>query len=448
MELFKIALRDKIRERAKKNELLKRKFKLSYNIIKISRKYFHDFRKHLFSKIRRKYNYPYILSSFPKEDIRRMSKEQIPTYFEYYKINKLINKIPCHYYSLFNELSLLLNEKEYLNQFYSRLNSILFIKYSIYNLCINKPNFFPLGTDISFHLQNYYLKLNRINDLKIKEALLEDNRILYNSISTTNSKNINQNYSNILNSLFEDQSNKSFSYTFIENKTIKIKNKVKKRGEDSIKDIEDIIEKINDTEMKKNNSKNHNIISLKKKKKEEEEKEIYITKLDEKKRKNNQTNTQKYSNEKDFFIKLRRNSTRRNILENRKNQFLNSNDSKKFKSTLDFKGDLHKKENKYLSKNEVLKEMINCTRERTIDRGKLNYFSRLKDGFYNSVPDIFIGLNDFREDERIKNVFHKNNFYLKKIKNEFLSQRNKLKKNCTMKDIIKFPIIYSKDFIY
>ena len=167
-----------------------------------------------------------------------------------------------------------------------------------------------------------------------------------------------------------------------------------------------------------------------------------------KKRKNNQTNTQKYSNEKDFFIKLRRNSTRRNILENKKNQFLNSNDSKKFKSTLDFKGDLHKKENKYLSKNEVLKEMINCTRERTIDRGKLNYFSRLKDGFYNSVPDIFIGLNDFREDERIKNVFHKNNFYLKKIKNEFLSQHNKLKKNYTMKEIIKFPIIYSKDFIY
>ena len=54
-----------------------------------------------------------------------------------------------------------------------------------------------------------------------------------------------------------------------------------------------------------------------------------------------------------------------------------------------------------------------------------------------------IGLNDFREDERLKNVFQKNTRYLKKVENYFIKEDIKLKKNWSMKDIVKYPIIYS-----
>ena len=55
-----------------------------------------------------------------------------------------------------------------------------------------------------------------------------------------------------------------------------------------------------------------------------------------------------------------------------------------------------------------------------------------------------IGLNDFREDERLKNVFQKNTRYLKKVENYFIKEEKKLKKNSSMKEIVKYPNIYYK----
>ena len=156
-------------------------------------------------------------------------------------------------------------------------------------------------------------------------------------------------------------------------------------------------------------------------------------------------NTQKITNKKDFYKLFRRNSTRQIILENKEKEE-NDDSKKKFKNILDFKTDLSKKEHKICKKMDVLNSIIFHSRNKIINKGKLNLYNRLKDGYINNVPQIMIGLNDFREDERLKNVFQKNTRYLKKVENYFIKEDTKLKKNCSMKDIVKYPIIYSNFF--
>ena len=156
-------------------------------------------------------------------------------------------------------------------------------------------------------------------------------------------------------------------------------------------------------------------------------------------------NTQKITNKKDFYKLFRRNSTRQIILENKEKEE-NDDSKKKFKNILDFKTDLSKKEQKICKKKEVLNSIISQSKNTIIDRGKLNLYNRLKDGYINNVPEIMIGLNDFREDERLKNVFQKNTRYLKKVENYFIKEEKKLKKNSSMKEIVKYPNIYSNYF--
>ena len=432
-------------ETEKKSSSLKKKMNKAMNLIKLSRKYFIDFRIHLFSRIKNKYNKHYILTSYSKEDIEVIPKEFIPTYYEYYKINNLINKKPCHYYSIFNDISFFLNETEYLNKYFPQIKSSLFIKYSIYNLCYFRPNFFPLGKIILFYLQSFYSKMKAINDMKIKEALLEDNRIVYNA-SSSNIKSVIQEYSNILKSFVDESktSTKSFSYS-IENKNIKIKKGNDKRNEDSINEITDIVEKISELEKKRNQIEMLKKLQLEALNKKKKEKNLYITNLNLRRPMIKKMNTQKITNKKDFYKLFRRNSTRQIILENKEKEE-NDDSKKKFKNILDFKTDLSKKEQKTCKKKDVLNSIISQSKNTIIDRGKLNLYNRLKDGYINNVPEIMIGLNDFREDERLKNVFQKNTRYLKKVENYFIKEEKKLKKNSSMKEIVKYPNIYSNYF--
>ncbi len=433
----------KEKEKEKKSTSLKKKFNKALNLIKLSRKYFTDFRMHLFSRIKNKYNNHYILTSYSKEDLEIIPKEFIPTYYEYYKINNLINKKPCHYYSIFNDLSIFLNETEYLNKYFPQIKSSLFIKYSIYNLCYFPPNFFPLGKIILFYLQSFYTKMKSINDMKMKEALLEDNRVL-NNASSSNVKSVIQEYSNILESLVEQSktSTTSFSYS-IENKNIKIKKGKDKRNEDSINEIIDIVEKISELENKRNQIEMLNKQKLEALNKKKEEDKLYITNLNNRRSIYKKMNTQKIPNKKQFYKLLRRNSTRKIILEKKEKEEDINDSKKKFKNILDFKTDLSKKEHKICKKMDVLNSIIFHSRNKIINKGKLNLYNRLKDGYINNIPEIMIGLNDFREDERLKNVFQKNTRYLKKVENYFIKEDIKLKKNWSMKDIVKYPIIYS-----
>ena len=428
-------------EKEKKSSSMKKKFNKVLNLMRLSGKCFMDFRIHLFSRIKKKYNNHYILTSYSKEDFEIIPKEFIPTYYEYYKINNLINKKPCHYYSIFNDLSIFLNKTEYLNKYYPQIKSSLFIKYSIFNLCYFLPNFFPLGKIKLFYLHNFYNKIKVINDMKIKEALLED-KIVYNA-SSSNIKSVIPEYSNILQSLVDESksSTKSFSYS-IENNNIKIKKGKDKRNEDSINEITDIIVKINELEYKRNQIEMINKQKLDALNKKKEEDNLYITKLNNRRINYKKMNTQKITNKKDFYKMFRRNSTRKIILENKEKEDLNDS-KKKFKNILDFKTDLSKKQLKICKKKNVLSSIIDYSRNKIIDRGKLNLYNRLKDGYINNVPQIMIGLNDFREDERLKNVFQKNTRYLKKVENYFIREEKKLKKNCSMKEIVKYPIIYS-----
>ena len=277
--------------------------------------------------------------------------------------------------------------------------------------------------------------------MKIKEALLED-KIVYNA-SSSNIKSVIPEYSNILQSLVDESksSTKSFSYS-IENKNIKIKKGKDKRNEDSINEITDIIVKINELEYKRNQIEMINKQKLDALNKKKEEDNLYITKLNNRRINYKKMNTQKITNKKDFYKMFRRNSTRKIILENKEKEDLNDS-KKKFKNILDFKTDLSKKQLKICKKRNVLSSIIDYSRNKIIDRGKLNLYNRLKDGYINNVPQIMIGLNDFREDERLKNVFQKNTRYLKKVENYFIREEKKLKKNCSMKEIVKYPIIYS-----
>ena len=105
-------------------------------------------------------------------------------------------------------------------------------------------------------------------------------------------------------------------------------------------------------------------------------------------------NTQKIPNKKQFYKLLRRNSTRKIILEKKEKEEDINDSKKKFKNILDFKTDLSKKEHKICKKMDVLNSIIFHSRNKIINKGKLNLYNRLKDGYINNIPEIMIGLNE------------------------------------------------------
>ena len=116
----------------------KNKQDYEYTLFKKRRKLFINFQKKAIKLLQNKYSNPYIYKSISKEDLMTIKKESIPTLFGYYKILKLCNNIPCHYTSIFKDITIFSNTlTEYIPFFFLLQNhiyllNIVFIMYVIF----------------------------------------------------------------------------------------------------------------------------------------------------------------------------------------------------------------------------------------------------------------------------------------------------------------------------
>ena len=224
----------------------KNKQDYEYTLFKKRRKLFINFQKKAIKLLQNKYSNPYIYKSISKEDLMTIKKESIPTLFGYYKILKLCNNIPCHYTSIFKDITIFSNTlTEYIPFFFSSPESHLFIKYSIYNVCYFLTNNFPTGIQIINILSKYRNKINFINKKNLNKAL-GINDIKKEPLINLNDFN-DDNLENFLYSLYKEQNNNS---KLKDNENKKQVNKIRNLN-DSISSIEHLIQNINEIEEKK-----------------------------------------------------------------------------------------------------------------------------------------------------------------------------------------------------
>ena len=397
--------------------------------------YFIKIRKKIYRYIYTKYANPYIPKSLSKQE-DDTENEKLSTYYDLFKINKLINNFKCRLFVNFIEINLFDNPNETLIQFYDRLLGALLIKYNIYNSCYFYPNYFPLDDDIKNQLFYYINKIKKINKKNINQALgifnEEDNIKKDNKIG----------FSNILNSMISKESSSETKSYLLDNKNNENNTVIKKVKKNSINEIEDFILKLTDFEIEK--EKNDRIKKEKEliRRREEEENlrnKFKQTQKDIKDLKYDKGLTQKNINSL-LLHQFRRNSARKQVLEQKKKNSITELRSK-FKNTIDFIGGKIDREKKVLKKKNIIDQLIDVARSEKILH-PINYYKKLKNGYIKNVPESMIGINDFIENDKIKYNLENTHSYLRKVSKNLDKDINKMTKSYTLKKYIKFPNIY------
>ncbi len=397
--------------------------------------YFIKIRKKIYKKVFTKYSNPYITVPLGNQD-NKMENEDLSTYYDFYKINQLINKCKCRLYLNFIEVNLLYNPNEILIQFFERLISVLLLKYNIYNNCYFYPNYLSFDSDIQNHLFSYINKIKKINEQIINQAIGSNNK------DESIKKGHQFGYSNILDSMISNDNISERKDYHLESKHNENHNVLKKNKKNSINEIEDLVIKLTDIEIEKEiNDKKKREKELLKRKEEEEylrrnfketQKEIKGLNIDKK-------YTQKHLNSS-LLQQIRRNSARQQVLEQKKRNSIAEMKSK-FKNTVDFIGAKIHKEKKTLKKKNIIDQLIEITKSEK-NSHEINYYKRLKNGYIKNVPESMIGINDFIENDKIKYTLENTHSYLRKISKNIDNDVNKMKKSYTLKKFIKFPNIY------
>jgi len=409
----------------------KNKQDYEYTLFKKRRKLFINFQKKAIKLLQNKYSNPYIYKSISKEDLMTIKKESIPTLFGYYKILKLCNNIPCHYTSIFKDITIFSNTlTEYIPFFFSSPESHLFIKYSIYNVCYFLTNNFPTGIQIINILSKYRNKINFINKKNLNKAL-GINDIKKEPLINLNDFN-DDNLENFLYSLYKEQNNNS---KLKDNENKKQVNKIRNLN-DSISSIEHLIQNINEIEEKK-------------KKNEEKKKKLIIIKDDRRKSiidefKKGQI-TKKFVKLKTF--KYSKRSLKVNLDTNRNANEEEEEDSEeqninKFKSTFDFITNIREKKKYEKSKTQIIKDCIGLMKNKKKKNPIINYPNKIMEGHYKIFSETIIGLNDVFENERQLFLVNKTTNLLNKVKKRKEQDDRKLKKKWDINSLINYPNIY------
>ena len=415
-----------------------------YTIFKNKRKIFINFEKKALKLFQKKYSNPYIYKAVPEEDLMTIKKESIPTFFGYYKILKICNSIPCHYTSIFKDVTIFSNIlTEFISFFFSISESTLFIKYSIYNVCYFLTNNFPSGIQIYKILSIYRNKIYTINKNNLNKAL-GINDIKKEPLNELNDF-IEEPIENLLYSLYKEQSKNNSK--IIDNENIYLnKNKGDKRGNlnDSISSIEHLIQNIKEIEIKKKN--------------EEKKKKLII--IDDK---NNRRKSiiDEFKNTKisKKFVKLKtlrlskralkvNLDTKRNENEEEEEESETQNFNIKFKSTFDFITNIREKKKYEQSKTQIIKDCIGLMKNKKKKNLIINYPEKIMEGHYKYFSENIIGVNDVFENERHLFLANKTNNLLRKVKNKIDQDERRFQKNWEVNSLISFPNIYYNESYY
>ena len=403
----------------------------------------------VYEKFHDKYSNPYIYTKEIKENYK---EEENPTYFGYYKINKLIKNVPCHFLSIYHELNLFFDfQNEFISNYFSLFESHLIIKYSIYNECTFLSNLFPLGKEILFYLKSYKEKIKKKNEKIIEKNLGPNKRKKSIKPFLNLDKQLEEPTINFLNSILLDNEN-SQSYSDYEIGYSKKKKNKNIRGNDSINSIEHLTQMINKIEEEK-------------KKKTQNDKKLIIIDASLKK-KNSKFLIEEFNKgkirTKDYTLTLKKIHFRNNILNSKKKIIevkTNENEEKnffntfKFKSTFDFitntKEKTEKEKNKRIIINQCL-ENIKKKKENEIRKNqKKNHFNKLNLNSIHSKgisDDIIIGINDLYENEREINLLNKTDLLLKRVNKKKKIENDKFKDIYNFQTLLTCPNIYNDNY--
>ena len=404
------------------------------SIIKSRRRLFINFERKAFTLFQKKYSNPYIYKAVPEEDLMTIKNESVPTLFGYYKILKLCNNIPCHYTSIFKDITIFSNTfTEYIQFFFSLSESNLFIKYTIYNVCYYLSNNFPSGNQINKILSLYRNKISTINKNNLKKALgIKD--IKKEPVKKLD-EFIDEPLENLLLSLYKEQSKNNSK---INDDNIKNKNKGDKRGNlnDSISSIEHLIQNIKGIETQK--------------KIQEKKKKLIL--IDEKNnRRKSIIHDFKESKISKKFVRLRtlklsKRSLKVNLNtnrdENEEEESEEQNFNIKFKSTFDFITNIREKKKYEQSKTQIIKDCIGLMKNKKKKKLIINYPEKIMQGHYKIFSENIIGVNDVFENERQLFLANRTNNLLRKVKKKKEQDEKRIKKKWEVNSLISYPNIY------
>ena len=407
---------------------------------KPNKSFFMKLRKKIYERtIRKKYGDPYIKILIPKDEI--IEKEQIPKYIDLYKTNKLITKYRCRLYSLYIDINLYFSSNEYLIDFFKRLLSNILIKYNIYNNCNFYPNYFPLEKNLKSLLSLYISKIKRINKKKIKEALGEKEEKNNDSKSF---HSINDN-SNFLQSLIENELTSEKYSNYLET-NINLNKENKKLKDNEINEIENFIERISKIEFEKE-KKEKEKREIERRKKREKEK-LLRKKFKETQKEIKRSRMKKIVTvvQQDSILlkNLRRRSS--TVQSQTYDNNIEIDIQPKFKQIIDFIGGKKEKEKLEFKKDYVLEKLVEISKNKKKYICGVNYLKKVKNGYYKDIPDSFIGINDFSENQKNLNALKDTQKYLKKVSNTISHENDYMRKSFTLKKIIKCPNIYTLDY--
>ena len=411
------------------------------NHTKKLKKLFFNFRRRAATNFRNKYSNPYMIKTIASEDRLSIKPENIPTYFGYYKIIKLCNKVPCHLYTQYKENTIYSsNLIEYIPKFYTLYESELLIKYSAYSICIFLSNLFPLGKEFENYLSFYKIKINTINKQNLKKALgfKKQERKVINPFILLNLKPPVP--PNFLNSIDFDKSSLDSSDEENENGNKKKKNK-NKRQSDSIASIEHLTVKIKKIEHRK--------------RLEESRKKLLMIDAGKKREKElieefkNARPNKKYVRMRTLKIPKRHLiSLETKRMENEEEEKEEEEEEEeinhfKFKRTFDFITSIKEKEKYEHSKTEIIKDCIKLMSHPKKRIYKINYPQKIMEGHYKTISQDVIGINDICDDEKRLFSNAKTNLLLTKVKKRKDFEENKMRKSLGIDSLITCPNIYS-----
>ena len=118
----------------------------------------------------------------------------------------------------------------------------------------------------------------------------------------------------------------------------------------------------------------------------------------------------------------------------------------KFKQIIDFIGGKKEKEKLEFKKDYVLEKLVEISKNKKKYICGVNYLKKVKNGYYKDIPDSFIGINDFSENQKNLNALKDTQKYLKKVSNTISHENDYMRKSFTLKKIIKCPNIYTLDY--
>ena len=411
---------------------------------KYHKSYFLKLRKKIYEMtIRKKYGNPYIIKEIPKDNNEIIEKEEIPKYYDLYKINKLINKVKCRLYSNYIDIKLFFSPNEYLNDFYNKFLSNVLIKYNIYNICTFNPNYFPLEEDFQSHLFLYLSKIKSINEKKIKGALGQKEE----KKQTFKIFNNPYEYSNILKSMIQEETPSENHSNYLElNLNVNQEKKKKKKNENNeINDMQNIIVKISKIEIEKAKKEKEKREQERKKKREEEK--LLRKKFKETQKEIKRQKIKKLESEQSpssILLKTFRRKSTIQIYSKKKNIQLEI--KPKFKQTIDFIGGKREKEKLQMKKHYLIEKMVEVSKFKKKNISGINYLKKIQSGSYKNIPDSLIGINDFSESQKNISVLKDTQKYLKKVHSTLSNERNHMRKSYTLKKIIKCPNIYTDNY--